>query len=213
MAAKIASIMNTAHLPFNWFDIVVLILLMIGIRSGRKHGMSQEVMFMLNWVALVLLCGIVYEPLGLWLATTIGLGKLFAYILAYALTAAFVVLVFVFLNRVIGERLKGSDTFGKAEYYLAMPAGMVRFACIILAFLALLNARLYLTSEINAMTKFQDENYGSQFFPTLQSVQSDIMDQSLVGAQVKKHLSFLLIKPTAPGVVAQQVKRKEFTLP
>jgi len=208
--------MNTPNLPFNWFDIVVLILLMVGVRSGRKHGMSQEVMFVFTWVTLVILCGIAYEPLGLWLASVAGLGKLLAYVLAYALTAAFVVLVFVFLNRVIGERLKGSDTFGKAEYYLAMPAGMLRFACIILAFMALLNARLYQSYEIKAMTKFQNDNYGSQFFPTLQSIQSDVLEQSLVGSQAKKHLNFLLIKPTAPavpGATTQQVKRKEFSLP
>ena len=208
--------MNTAHLPFNWFDIVVMILLLIGIRSGRKHGMSQEVMFMLNWVALVILCGIAYEPLGTWLASTAGIGKLLAYILAYVLTAVFVALVFVVLRRVIGERLKGSDTFGKAEYYFAMPAGMLRFACITLAVLALLNARLYATYEIKAMTKFQDENYGSQFFPTLQSVQADVMEQSFVGSQAKKYLGFLLIKPTppaVPGAATQQVKRREFILP
>lgn len=208
--------MNAATLPINWFDIVVLILLLIGFRSGRKHGMSQEVMFMLTWVALVFVCGIAYEPLGLWLASTVGMGKLLAYILGYALTGAFVAMVFVFLKRVIGERLKGSDTFGKAEYYLAMPAGMLRFACIILAGLALLNARLYQTSEIKAMTKFQDDNYGSQFFPTLQSVQADVMEKSFVGSQTKKYLSFLLIKPTAPatpGTATQQVKRREWSLP
>lgn len=208
--------MNTANLPFNWFDVVVLILLLVGVRSGRKHGMSQEVMFVFTWLALVIVCGIAYEPLGLWLASTTGLGKLLAFVVAYALTAAFVALVFVFLNRVIGERLKGSDTFGKAEYYLAMPAGMLRFACIILAFLALLNARLYQSYEIKAMTKFQNDNYGSQFFPTLQSIQADVLEQSLVGSQAKKHLSFLLIKPTAPvapGTPTQQVRRKEFSLP
>ncbi len=208
--------MNTANLPFNWFDIVALILLLVGVRSGRKHGMSQEVMFMLTWVAIVLLCGIAYEPLGLWLASTVGLGKLLAYVLGYALVAALVALVFVFLKRVIGERLKGSDAFGKAEYYLAMPAGMLRFACIILVFLALLNARLYHTYEVKAMTKFQDDNYGSQFFPTLQSVQSDVLEKSFVGSQAKQHLSFLLIKPTAPaalGAPTQQVQRREFTLP
>jgi len=66
------------------------------------------------------------------------------------------------------------------------------------------------------MTKFQDENYGSQFFPTLQSVQSDVMEQSFVGSQARKYLSFLLIKPTAPavpGAATQQVKRREFSLP
>lgn len=214
--AGIARTMNIANLPINWFDMLVLILLLVGMRVGRKHGMSQEMMLMLNWLALVLICGIAYEPLGLWLATTAGIGKLLAYVLAYVLTAALVALVFVFLKRVIGEKLTGSDTFGKAEYYLAMPAGMVRFACIILAFLALLNARLYQSYEVKAMAKFQEDNYGSQFFPTIQSVQSEVLEKSFIGSQAKKYLSFLLIKPTAPaapGAANQQVKRKEFSLP
>jgi len=208
--------MNIAQLPFNWFDIVVLILLLVGIQSGRKHGMSQEVMFVLNWVALVLVCSIAYEPVGLWLAAAAGMGKLLAFVLAYLGTATAVALVFVVLRRVIGSKLTGSDTFGKAEYYLAMPAGMLRFACIILAFLALLNARFYQTSEVKAMAKFQDDNYGSQFFPTLQSLQQDVFQDSFVGSQTKKHLSFLLIQPTAPifeGKAVMSPKRREFTLP
>jgi hypothetical protein len=62
-----------------------------------------------------------------------------------------------------------------------------------------LNARYYSAAEVKAMTKFQNENYGSNFFPTLSSVQEDVFTKSFVGTQVKEHLSFLLIKPTAPS--------------
>ena len=82
---------------------------------------------------------------------------------AYCVTALVIVPAFVFINRTIGEKLKGSDTFGKAEFYLAMPAGMLRFACIVLVFLALLNARYYTTAEVREMTKYQNDNYGSNF--------------------------------------------------
>ena len=173
-------------------------MLAIGYARGKKNGMSQESLAVLKWAALVGVSAIAYEPLGLQLATTLQIGKLFAFILAYCVTALVIVLAFVFINRTIGEKLKGSDTFGKAEFYLAMPAGMLRFACIVLVFLALLNARYYTTAEVREMTKYQNDNYGSNFFPTLSSIQDDVFMGSFIGKQVKANLSFLLIKPTAP---------------
>jgi hypothetical protein len=189
----------TSNLPFNWFDVAVVIMLMIGYARGKKHGMSQESLAVIKWIALVVIAAIAYEPLGLWLADTLKIGKLLALILAYCLAAGVVAGVFIYVNRTVGEKLKGSDTFGRAEFYLAMPAGMLRFACITLVLLALLNARYYSTAEVKAMTKFQNENYGSNFFPTLSSVQEDVFTKSFVGTQVTEHLRVLLIKPTAPS--------------
>jgi len=186
------------NLPFNWFDVAVIIMLMIGYARGKKHGMSQESLAVLKWIALIGIAAIAYEPLGQWFASTLNIGKLFAFTLAYCLIAAVIAILFLFINRTLGEKLKGSDTFGKGEFYLAMPAGILRFACIVVALLALLNARYYTTAEVRAMAKFQNDNYGSNFFPTLSSVQDDVFMKSFVGKQVKAHLSFLLIKPTAP---------------
>lgn len=182
----------------NWFDVAVILMLAIGYSRGKKHGMSQESMAVLKWVCIIVVAAIGYEPLGLWAAATLHIGKLFAFVIAYSLIMAVVALLFVLLNRTIGEKLKGSDTFGKGEFYLAMPAGMLRFACIVLAVLALLNARYYTTTEVKAMAKYQDDNYGSNFFPTLSSIQDDVFMKSFIGKQVKQHMSFLLIKPTAP---------------
>jgi uncharacterized membrane protein required for colicin V production len=184
------------NLPVNWFDILLIVMLFIGVQRGRKHGMSQEAMAMLGWVAVVLVSAIAYEPLGLWISATAGMNRLPSYLIAYFGTALVVAGVFVHLKRVIGARLAGSDAFGKAEYYLGMPAGAVRFACILLAALALLNARLYRTAEIKAMAKAQEESYGSQFFPTLQTVQAGVFEESFSGRYIRKHLGFLLIKPT-----------------
>jgi hypothetical protein len=188
------------NVPFNWFDVFVLIMLLIGYQRGRKHGMSQEIIAVCKWVALVLACSIAYEPLGLWLGEALGLGKLAAFLLAYVGVGLVVALVFIAINRSVGDRLRGSDTFGKGEFYLAMPAGMLRFACIVVVLLALLNARFYTTAEVRAMTKYQNENYGSNFFPTLATVQDEVFRHSFLGTHIHKHLDFLLIKPTAPTV-------------
>ena len=203
--------MNIDNLPFNWFDISVALLLLIGLQRGRKRGMSEEFLTMLNWVALVLVCSIAYEPIGSWLASITPFSLLFCYIVAYAVSAMVVASVFLLVKRSMSGKLIGSDAFGRGEYYLGMPSGMLRFACILLAGLALLNARLYRAEEIKAMTKFQNDNYGSQFFPTLQTVQEQVFAKSLIGPQIKTYLAFLLIKPTFPE--GKQLERAKTDLP
>jgi hypothetical protein len=203
--------MTLDHLPFNWFDIVVALVLLIGLQRGRKRGMSEECLLMLKWVALVLVCSVAYEPLGRWFTGIAPFSLLFCYIVAYAATALVVASVFLLIKRALSGKLIGSDVFGRGEYYLAMPSGMLRFACILLAGLALLNARLYQADEIRAMAKFQNDNYGSQFFPTLQTMQEEVFTKSLIGPQIKTHLGFLLITPTRPEV--KQLERNKAELP
>ena len=198
-------------LPINWFDVLLVVVLIVGIQRGRKRGMSEELLSVLQWVGVVLGAAVVYEPLGLWLAGVTSCSALICYLTAYVVAGAFIVGVFAFLKRSFSGKLVGSDTFGGAEYYLGMPAGMLRFACVLIAMLSLLNARYYRSEEIKAMEKFQLDNYGSEFFPTLQSVQSSVFEKSLSGPPIRKYLSFLLIKPTPPET--QQVQRKEFSLP
>lgn len=204
-------------LPINWFDILVIVVLLVGYTRGRKHGMSKELLHVMKWMTVVLVAAIGYEPLGFWLDSVLHLGKLTSYIIAYSVIASVILLMFIWVNDTLGRKLAGTDTFGKGEFYLAMPAGMLRFACIMVALLALLNARLYRTAEIKAMEKFQNDNYGSQFFPTLGSVQAEVFEDSFVGPQVRKYMSFLLIKPTSPGAAAENktasTGRREFTLP
>ena len=200
------------NLPFNWFDIVLVVWLVMGVFRGRKRGMSAEVMTFLQWVAIVIVCGVAYEPAGKWFSETSGFGLLVYYVLAYLVIAGLVALVFIFIKRSIGGKLIGSDAFGKAEYYLGMPTGMLRFACIMIFFLALLNARFYSQKEIEAYDKFQKDVYGSDYFPGLQVLQSSVFEKSLVGPQIKKNLEFLLIKPTPPKG-GKEFKQKEWQAP
>lgn len=206
----------SGKLPFNWFDIVVLAVLMVGYSRGRKHGMSKELLQVMKWMTVVLVSAIGYEPLGVWLDSTVQLGALTSYLIAYCFVAVLVLLLFTLLNTSLGRKLEGSDTFGKSEFYLAMPAGMLRFACILVVLLALLNARHYHTAEIKDMQKFQNDNYGSEFFPTLSSIQIEVFEESFIGPQIKNYMGFLLIKPTFPGSQSQggpTLTRREYVLP
>jgi hypothetical protein len=105
----------------------------------------------------------------------------------------------------------GSDVFGSGEYYLGMVAGVVRYICILIFALAFLNARLYTQTEIASDLAFQNDVYGSNFFPKLYTVQDDVFKKSLIGPQIQKELGFLLIKGTPPE--QKELKRKKETDP
>lgn len=203
----VSTVHKMSSLPINWFDVAVLVLLLVGLQRGRKRGMSEEFLTSLMWLTIVVACALAYEPLGQLLTGMSPFSRLFSFILCYIAVGLAVAGVFLFLKRTVGGKLIGSDTFGSAEYYLGMPAGMVRFACILIAALALLNARQYRSEEVKAMAKFQEDNYGSQFFPTLQTLQAGVFEHSLTGPPIKKHLSFLLIKPTPPE--SRAIKRAQ----
>jgi hypothetical protein len=61
------------------------------------------------------------------------------------------------------------------------------------------------------MERFQDDVYGSNFFPTLHTLQATVFDKSLTGSWIKENLGFLLIEPTQPE--DKQLHQKDYVLP
>ena len=191
--------MSLDKLPINGFDLVLIVVLGLGITRGRKLGMSGELVSLLRWLAILFGCAFAYEPVGSTFASTTGIfSKLSAYVIAYIVCALIIVGLSALFKRAMEGRLVGSDFFGRSEYYLGMVSGLIRFSCILLAFLAILNARYYTPQEVRAMEKYQNEWYGSNFFPTWQTIQSSVFEKSLTGPFIKNNLSFLLIRPTPP---------------
>ena len=189
--------MSLSQLPINLCDLVVIVVLVAGILGGRKHGMSEELLNLLKWLAILLGCAAVYEP-GAELISqfTNMFSRLTCYLLAYMGGALLIFLLFVGIKRIFSGKLVGSDIFGRTEYYLGMGSGLVRASCMLLAALALLNARYFSPTEVRAMEKRDIDIYGSDFFPGLHTVQATVFNQSLTGPWIKENLGFLLIKPT-----------------
>lgn len=199
-------------MSLNVFDLVVLLVLIAGIFCGRKRGMSVELLSLLQWIAILIGCGLLYRPLGSMFANSSRvLSLLTCYLLAYAVAAMAIVGLFGLVKKGLGGKLLGSDMFGGSEYYLGMGAGLLRFGCILLVVLAIINARGYDTAEVRAMELYQQKEYGSTYFPTLHTVQATVFEKSVSGPWIRDHLGFLLITPTKPE--NKEIKRKEFTLP
>ncbi len=183
-------------MPFNLFDILLGLVLTGGIIHGRKHGFSQELLRVIKWLALVFLCAALYQPLGLGIAQTGVFDLLSCYLLAYLGTALCIFLCFSVLERRLAPKLAGSDVFGRGEYYLGMGSAVVRFICVLLVGLAVLNARLFTPAELKDLERFQEQAYGSAVFPNLHTLQVAVFDKSLTGSWIRQGLGFLLITPT-----------------
>jgi uncharacterized membrane protein required for colicin V production len=203
--------MDLDKLPVNVFDCVVLATLVIGLMRGRKHGMSEELMGLLKWLAVVIGCALMYEPAGQWFAKSSPFSLLASFLIVYIASALLILGLFALCKHRLGGKLIGSDIFGRAEYYLGMGSGVVRVTCMLLAFLAVLNARYFSPMEVRAMEKFQDDMYGSNYFPTWHTAQAVVFEHSLSGPWIKDHLGFFLIKPTQPE--DKQYHQKDANLP
>jgi len=204
-----AEIPNLAldNLPVNWFDGVILGMLIIGLFRGRKHGMSKEALPLLKWVSLVVVCGLWYQTAAQLLVNTAALSRRASCIFGYLLLAFVIFLVFSVLRWLLVYRLAGNNLFGSGEYYLGMLSGMIRFACMLLAGLALLNAPFYTAADItkhDAYVKrwFGGGLYSGDYFPSLYTIQEQVFAKSFTGPYIKDYLGPLLIE-TAPPLAAK----------
>ena len=203
--------MSLDKLPVNAFDCVVIVVIGFGLWRGRKHGMSEELFGLLKWLAIAIGCAMLYRPAGQWLASSSPFSLLASFLFVYTGAALLILSIFAFFKHRIGGKLVGSDIFGRAEYYLGMGSGVVRLSCMLVVALALLNARYFNPTEVRAMEAFQNDVYGSNFFPTLHSAQEVVFEKSVSGSWIKQNLSFLLITPTQPE--KKEFHQKEVNLP
>jgi uncharacterized membrane protein required for colicin V production len=187
-------------LNVNWVDFLVVLLLAVGFWHGRRRGMSQELLDIIKWPIIVLVGGVFSDPLGrlLWQSTA-ALSPLFWIVTTYVTIMLLVLFSFSMIKRGAGQKLVGSDAFGASEYYLGMMAGAFRYVCIMIAAMALLNARQYSAEEIRAKTKYQEDNFGTTFFMTLPDLQRQVFKESFIGGLAHEYLQLVLIPSTPSG--------------
>jgi uncharacterized membrane protein required for colicin V production len=185
-----------SNLSVGWVDLLIVVLLGVGVWRGRKRGMSEELLDVIKWVFIVIAGAFVYEPLGRFLHDLTPFSLFWCYVVVYVTVLAIVFLTFAAVRRSVGQKVVEAEAFGPLEYYLGMAAGAFRFGCMILVGMSLLNARQYTPEEVRASEKYQLDNYGSHFFPTLPGVQDAVFKESFVGKSAREYVSVIFIKPT-----------------
>jgi heme/copper-type cytochrome/quinol oxidase subunit 1 len=118
---------------------------------------------------------------------------LWSNITAYLLIAAGVHLIYLWFKQMFGVRLVEHNVFGRSEFYLGMMAGGTRFACMLLAGIALMNSRIATDAELAKTEKFQKDNFSDIRFPTYGGFQQDVLFKSFSGNLIRSNLQSVLI--------------------
>lgn len=210
---------SPSRLLFNMFDIALVLILAFGFWRGRKNGMSKELLPLGQWLVIVFAAGLGYEPFGNLLIQQRVIKSVFGtsfnektagYITAYLLIALVVWIVFAFVRKHLKEKIESANVFGSGEYYLGIAAGMIRYSCIVIFALALLNAPFYSEKEIAAKVAYNNRWYGGglkdfkgDFIPSLDEVQAGVFKDSLFGPYIKSGIGVLFINTVGPGTPAK----------
>jgi uncharacterized membrane protein required for colicin V production len=187
------------NLNFSVFDGFIAVFLIIGILRGRKRGISEEMLDLIQWIAIIVGAALAYPAIGGLLINYAKFPALLANVLAYIVAGAAIVFLFKNLKRAIGEKLVQGDVFGRFEFYLGMLAGLIRFSCIAIFVLALIHAKYSTPAERERIAKLQRDNFGDISFPTFDEMQYSIFYKSASGNLIRTNLSALLIQPAPPG--------------
>jgi hypothetical protein len=165
-------------------------------------------------VALVLICGLGYSVVAQLFRNATSLDQLTSDVLGYLLLAFVVFLLTGIPKHKFADRLAVSNFFGASEFYLGMLSGVVRFACILLAALALLNAPFYNEEEILKQSDYDKTNYGgglyeANYFPHISTIQREVFVKSFIGSCIKTYLRPLLINTVQPDAQKSSVPQKQ----
>jgi uncharacterized membrane protein required for colicin V production len=189
--------MSIGQFTYGWFDLGVAAMLVVGIVRGRSRGMSEELLDVLKWLAIVVVGGMVYRPGGRFVANYTHLAPTVSYVFVYLGVIILLRLFFAWIKHLAGEKLVAGDVFGGGEYYLGMAAGAVRFACYILVGMARLNADYVSPEQMAADARMQQDNFGDISFPTIGRIQQTVFKGSASGELVKTYLGHELIVTSA----------------
>jgi uncharacterized membrane protein required for colicin V production len=203
IAATVQSLSNDG-LPFNWFDVAVLVLIAFGVFRGRKNGMTRELAPTLKWVTVVIVAGLAYPFAANFYVAECGIrSKLWSALLGYMSISGALFVIFIPLKDALKKRAENGGIFGGSEYYFGMCAGPIRYAFMILFVLALLNAKSYTAAEVAAKKAYNQRWYGGgiysgDYMPDLHTAQTSVFKQSFLGPYIQTDLSVLLVQ-SGPG--------------
>jgi uncharacterized membrane protein required for colicin V production len=184
---------KAAYGKFDYFDIIALVWLIIGLFRGRKRGLSQELLPTMQWLGIVIVGGMFYWSLSPIVRQYTQISVLWSNISAYLLIALGIHLIYLWFKQMLGAKLVEKDPFGRGEFYLGMIAGVVRFGCMLLVGMSLMNSRVETAAELAQTEKFQKDNFSDIRFPTYGEVQQDVLFKSFTGNLVEVNLKPVLI--------------------
>ena len=190
--------MDFSLITLAWFDIVAVTLIVVGIFHGRKKGMSQELFNTLKWLPMLTISVLVYLPIGKLILRFAPIPPIYGYTGAYVLVNVALATIFTKIRKKVADKMSGSDVFGRAEFPLGMVAGAFQYSCMIVMFMAILNATPVDEDALLRQAATQKKALGENFFPSLGYIHKDVLYVSIAGQTVRDFLGNQLMRHVEP---------------
>lgn len=187
--------MDLSGFSLAWFDLVAVALIFVGIFHGRKNGMSQELFNTMKWLAMLTLSALIYLPIGKLILRFIPIDPMYGYVGAYILSNVALKAIFVTVRKKVKDKMSDSDVFGRAEFPLGMVAGAFQYACMLVIFMAVMNAKYVDEDALKRQDARQKKALGENFFPSTGNIHRDILYGSITGLTVRSFFANQLIRP------------------
>jgi uncharacterized membrane protein required for colicin V production len=187
-----------AHARFNYFDMIAIVWLIIGLFWGRMKGMTLEWLALLQWIGIVTAGGLLYPSFSHVIHRYTYYSASWSDITAYVLIAVGVHLLYIRFREAWFQKLGGKKLFGRADSSLGMVAGGARFACMLLAGLALMNSRVATAAEPAKTDKSSKNKANGIYILKYGEFQRNVLIHSLAGNWVQTNLKSILIASWDP---------------
>src|SRR5207237_1128554 len=102
--------------PLNMFDFLLLAVLVAGILRGRNRSMSEQLLSLIKWLAILIGCAMVYEPVASVIARAGFFDPASSCLMAFLGLALLVLLFFSFVKRKTEKKYK-DELSGEASSY------------------------------------------------------------------------------------------------
>ena len=188
-----------AALSLNMFDALILGALGWGIYQGKEEGASSTHVSVVQWMLIGLAGGFMGNLLGSFLLMIFGSpywSQLFGFFLWIFMVACF----FAYLNSKGKGEWKDADWFGRTEYPLGILGGLIKYFCIILTIMSILNAKHYTPAMIKADRDWQIEEFGSMLFPSFTMLNNTVFNTSFSGPHLTKVFGWAILPSAKPPV-------------
>jgi len=191
-----------------YFDLFLVIMVIVGFVRGRSRGMSGELVDLVQWLIIVFGGAFLYGPLGVLTKQVTGFSLTICFLLSYLVFAIVIKVLTHITKKYIGEKLVGSGVFGGFEYYLGMVSGMIRYLCIGLFLLALMHSTEIDQKSIDNHIKSQTESFNNVMWPNYAMIQRMVFEQSLSGKFMARHGTLFLIARSATESKGESIARQ-----
>lgn len=185
-----------AALRLNMFDALVLGALGWGVYQGKQQGAASTHVSVVQWMLIGFGGGAMGNLFGSFLSSILG-SPYWSQLIGYFVWIFIIMIVFAFLNSKGMGEWKNSDWFGRLEYPLGILGGLIKYFCIILTVMSILNAKHYTPAMIKADRDWQIEEFGSTLFPSLTMLNNMIFNTSFSGPNIKRVFGWAILSSAA----------------